>query len=162
MATVRADALKSVEKAMVRIRRSQSRRALAGVMTRRLGAAFDMNAAIVVDAVEAAHEAGGIATVGLVARQLAVDPSRASRLVAMAVRTGHVRRVSVQDDGRSAKLEVTSRGRKSLETVREFRSGVFADAMESWTDQDCADFARLLQRFIAAFESLTGVSDDAD
>ncbi len=155
MATGRADALKSVEDAMVRIRRSQSRRAIASLMTQRSGTPFDMIAAIVVDVIESAIEAGEIATVGSVARELAIDPSRASRLVAAAVRTGHVRRVSVQDEGRSAKLEVTNRGRIGLEAVRKFRAGVFAEAMQGWTSGDCVDFARLLQRFIAAFEGMT-------
>ena len=67
MATGRAGALKSVEDAMVRIRRSQSRRAIASLMTQRSGAPIDMNAAIVVDVIEAAIEAGEIATVGSVA-----------------------------------------------------------------------------------------------
>jgi len=155
MATGRAGALKSVEDAMIRIRRSQSRRAIARLMAQRLGAPFDRNAASVVDVIEAASEAGEIPTVGSVARQLAIDPSRASRLVAAAVKTGHVLRVSVQDDGRSAKLEMTKRGRLSLEAVQKFRAGVFAGAMQGWTERECVSFSRLLQRFITALEGMT-------
>ncbi|WP_408907435.1 MarR family transcriptional regulator [Streptomyces albidoflavus] len=49
-------------------------------------------------------------TVGFFADRLAVDPSRASRIVAEAVKSGFVRRVASQEDGRRSCLDEAERG----------------------------------------------------
>lgn len=141
-----------IERAMVAIRRSQSRRSLArladrdspkGAMAK--GAAFD-----VVDAIEAAEQSGAPATVSGVAAALAVDQPRASKLVAGAVEAGLVRREADQADGRRALLVMTEAGRALTEEVRRFRRSVFAEAMADWPEADRAEFARLLTDFVGA------------
>jgi DNA-binding MarR family transcriptional regulator len=151
--------VKAVERAMVAIRRSQTRRALtrlaegrddtddAGVVG---GSAVD-----VLDAIEAAAQAGTSATVSGVAAALNVDQPRASKLVAAAVQAGLVRREADQADGRRALLVRTERGTTLSEELHRFRRSTFATAMADWTDADRAAFARLLTRFV---ESLTGMT----
>ena len=151
--------VKAVERAMVAIRRSQTRRALtrlaegrhdtdhAGVV---VGSAVD-----VLDAIEAAEQAGTPATVSDVAAALHVDQPRASKLVAAAVEAGLVRREADQTDGRRAFLVRTERGTSLSEELHRFRRSIFATAMADWTDADRAAFAQLLTRFV---ESLTGMT----
>ena len=143
--------LDAVERAMVAIRRSQTRRSLARLAGAPAnGAGFD-----VLDAVEAAEQAGEPATVSAVAAALGIGQPRASKLVAAAVDSGLVRREADQDDGRRALLVLTRAGRVRCERVHEFRRSVFSAAMSDWTDDDRAQFARLLTRFVAGLGGRT-------
>ena len=147
--TTRRDALLQIERAMVRIRRSQTRRAIGRLMERQLRTRFNLAHSFVVDALDEAREVpGNEPSVGMVAEHLGVDPSRASRMVADAVRGGYVRRVASQADGRRMCLELTGEGRKLLKTTSSFRRRVFSKVMASWTESECVEFARLLAKFI--------------
>ena len=134
--------VEQVERAMVRIRRNIARQAFGRVLAAELGE--DVAYLGVVDALAEGAEA----TVGGVAERLAVDPSRASRLVAAAVDAGHVRRVASQDDGRRSELALTASGRKLFQRVRDRRQRWFSEAMADWTAEERATFARLLDRFV--------------
>ncbi|MFI7127773.1 MarR family winged helix-turn-helix transcriptional regulator [Nonomuraea sp. NPDC050153] len=129
----------AVERAMVAIRRRQSRRVLA----RQQGAAGPEYE--VLDVIEGA---GGSVTVSTVAQALSVDQPRASRLVAAAVAAGLVRREADQADGRKAWLVLTEAGQAALEHARRTRQEAFAAVMEEWPERDRAEFARLLTRFV--------------
>jgi DNA-binding MarR family transcriptional regulator len=152
--------VKAVERAMVAIRRSQTRRAL----TRLAEARDDADHAGVVgnstvdvlDAIEAAEQAGTPATVSRVAATLNVDQPRASKLVAAAVEAGLVRREADQTDGRRAPLVRTDRGNALFEELHRFRRSIFATAMSDWTEADRAAFARLLTRFVESLAGITG------
>jgi DNA-binding MarR family transcriptional regulator len=132
------DAVEQVERAMVAIRRRQSRRALAG-LSGVAGQAFD-----VLDAIEDDPSA----TVTSLARALGVDQPRASKLVAAAVDAGWVRRRADQADGRRSVLELTADGRAAVEQAHRSRQSVFAAAMTTWTEAERTEFARLLGRFV--------------
>ncbi|MER6004372.1 MarR family winged helix-turn-helix transcriptional regulator [Nonomuraea angiospora] len=136
--------ISAVERAMVAIRRRQSRRVLArqqGVV----GPEYE-----VLDVIEGG---GGSVTVSTVAQALSVDQPRASRLVAAAVAAGLVRREADQADGRKAWLVLTEAGQAALEQAHRARQAAFAAAMEEWPEEDRAEFARLLTRFV---EGLSG------
>lgn len=162
-----AEWLAAVERAMVTVRRSMSRRALARVAERRSRpgrrardesqAAVGDAAFAVLDAVEAAEQAGTPASVSSVAAALDVDQPRASKLVAGVVEAGLVRRQADQADGRRAFLVRTRAGRILTERVHRFRQSVFSAAMEDWTPRERAEFARLLTRFV---DSLAEFSAD--
>lgn len=145
----------AVERAMVAIRRSQTRRALTRLAEGRdeivSGSAVD-----VLDAIDAAEQAGTPATVSSVAATLNVDQPRASKLVAAAVEAGLVRREADQTDGRRAALVRTERGNALFEELHRFRRSIFATAMSDWTDADRAAFARLLTRFVESLADITG------
>ncbi|HEV8653845.1 MAG TPA: MarR family winged helix-turn-helix transcriptional regulator [Actinomycetes bacterium] len=136
---------------MVRIRRSQTRRTLGRRLTRDLGHPIGLAHVGVVDAVEEGPDhPGQEVTVGAVAERLGIDPSRASRLVADAIQAGYVLRVASQTDGRRIRLELTDPGRELARTVHRHRQAFFADLTHDWTEQERADFARLLTRFTDA------------
>lgn len=154
------DQVKAVERAMVAIRRSQTRRALSrlaeGRDTPDHADVVASPAVDVLDAIEAAEQAGTPATVSSVATTLNVDQPRASKLVAAAVEAGLVRREADQADGRRAHLVRTDRGDALFEELHRHRRSIFATAMSEWTDAERATFARLLASFV---ESLAGITE---
>jgi DNA-binding MarR family transcriptional regulator len=118
-------------------------------MEHQLGSLFNLAHSLVVDALDETRDVpGNEPSVGMVAEHLGVDPSRASRMVADAVRGGYVRRVASQADGRRTGLELTGAGRKLLRTTSSFRRRVFSKVMASWSESECLEFARLLTKFV--------------
>ncbi|WP_016910541.1 MarR family winged helix-turn-helix transcriptional regulator [Streptomyces xiaopingdaonensis] len=154
----RTDVLDAVEAAMVRIRRSQSRGTLARLSLEQAGGEGrsgnpSVLTLFVVDAVDAGPGESGDVTVGLVAERLGVDPSRASRAVAEAVRTGHVRRAASQADGRRSCLELTGSGREAAAAAHRSRQDFYAELLDGWSSREQTEFARLLGRFVAALDT---------
>lgn len=155
----RDEALRQIDRAMVRIRRSQTRRTIGRLVEHQVGPGFKMTHGLVADALdELSRIRGAQPNVGAVAEVLGIDPSRASRMVAGAVRAGYVMRVVSQMDGRTACLELTNSGRQLLQTVRRFRMDFFSKLMATWSDRDCGEFARLLTSFTEASPQIRGKS----
>jgi DNA-binding MarR family transcriptional regulator len=149
--------LADLDRAMLRIRRSQTRRSLNRLAQRDGSCPPDFTVISVADAVdEGPSESDEEVTVGLVAERLGVDPSRASRLVTAAIDAGYIRRVASQRDGRRIGLELTGGGRAALDSVQQFRKAMFERAMRDWTDRERTEFVRLLDRFTDAFLDATG------
>jgi DNA-binding MarR family transcriptional regulator len=150
-AAVKPDAhLDAVERAMLAVRRRQTRRSLAQRAGQTGAPAVDGSAFDVLDAVEAAEQSGELASVSSVASALHIDQPRASKLVAAAVSAGLVRRKADQTDGRRALLVRTRAGRAVTDEIHRFRRAAFAAAMSDWSDADRAAFARLLTAFVGA------------
>ena len=148
------DPLDSVERSMVRLRRGMSRQRLGKAAIRDHNLPVDVQVLHVVDVVdEGPDRPGEEMSVGLVAARLGVDASRGSRIVAEAVKSGYVRRVASQEDGRRIHLELTDAGRRVVEATRRTRQEHFAKAMADWTDEERAEFARLLARFVHTYKS---------
>ena len=138
-----------IEQALLRIRCSQSRRALA----REAPGPVEPAQLGVIDAVEQGPgEDGQPATVGLVAQRLGIDPSRASRTVAAAIDAGYVARAASELDGRSSILELTLAGREVADNVHAARRARYAELLNDWTPADRAEFAKLLHRFTSALD----------
>lgn len=140
-------ALRDVEAALVRIRRSTGRRTLGRAMLAGRPEA-DLATYAVLDAVEEGPGPGAdVVTVGDVAERTDADPSRASRQVGAAVDAGYLRRTASQRDARRVGLELTDAGRALTEHAHAFRQARFAETMAGWTPAERAEFARLLTRF---------------
>ncbi len=101
-------------------------------------------------------------TVGMVAERLGVDPSRASRLVAGAIRSGLVRRVASQEDGRRSRLELTELGQRLADRGRHLRLELVAHAMAGWDDAEQKEFARLFERFADGLSAVGGLTTGTD
>lgn len=142
--------IEMIEQSMIALRRSQRRRTLA-----RLSGALPDTAVEVIDVIEAAELAGQPATVSAVADALDIDQPRASKLVAAAVEAGLVERRADQADGRRSFLAMTPAGMEATEQIHRFRRRLIGSALSSWDKGDVADFARLLNRFITDFASVT-------
>lgn len=148
------DAVVAVERAMVAIRRSQTRRTLG-----RLAGPESMDPTLfgVLDAVEA-H--GGPCAVTDVAAALGVDQPRASRLALRAEEEGLVTRRPDASDRRRTLLELTASGRDGLDRAHRTRREVFGQAMAGWPDADRAEFARLITAFVASFGERTAARSE--
>ncbi|MFD0368971.1 MarR family winged helix-turn-helix transcriptional regulator [Streptomyces sp. NPDC059071] len=142
------EALVAVERAMVAIRRSQTRRSLGRLVPPDGGRAVDPTLFGVLDAVEGR---GGSCSVTDVAAALGVDQPRASRLVLRAVEEGWVSRWPDPADARRALLALTVEGQEQVDRTHRFRQRVFARAMADWPDADRLAFARLLTAFVDGF-----------
>jgi DNA-binding MarR family transcriptional regulator len=137
------DPVVRVERAMVAIRRSQSRRALSRHM------AVDPAVFAVLDAVEER----GPSSVTDLASILGVDQPRASRLAAKAVDEGFLVRQADQHDGRRSLVSLTTSGRQQVDAAHSSRQEVFALAMADWSADERTTFARLLTEFVAGISA---------
>jgi DNA-binding MarR family transcriptional regulator len=147
----RADGVAAIERAIVRLRRSQTRRFLGRLAARDAGETVDFSLWGVVDAVEEGPDPDGEpVSVGTVAERLGVDPSRASRVVSRAVEAGYVRRVAAQSDARRSGLELTEAGKRLADEAHRFRQAFFGRLMRDWPATDVSEFARLLTRLADA------------
>jgi len=143
----------TVERAMVAIRRRQTRRVLAERARADHGPSVTPAVTELLDAVEAEAAADRVVTVTDLARLLAIDQPRASKLAGAAVSAGLLRRIADQRDGRRSSLELTPDGAGYLDAVHRYRQSQFARALDGWTDPERAVFAELLTRFVAALEA---------
>lgn len=150
-------AIEAIERAMVAVRRNQTRRALNRIGAQTGGPGIDPTLFAVLDAVEARSEE---ATVSDIATALGVDQPRASRLVAKAVADGLLERHADQSDARRVLLRLTRRARGVLEHAHATRQAVFARTTANWSARDRDEFARLLTRFVADFETTVGTPAD--
>ncbi|MFF6877554.1 MarR family winged helix-turn-helix transcriptional regulator [Streptomyces sp. NPDC012474] len=152
-APVEDSVLNSVELAMIRIRRRQSRRSLARPVIEGMAEPLNLNTLSVIDAVdEGRSESDRDVTVGFVADRLAIDPSRASRIVADAVRSGFVRRVASQEDGRRSCLALTKTGREAVSAAHRTRQDFYSRALKDWNPDEQRHFARLLTKFVDSLD----------
>lgn len=151
-----AAVLSAVETAMTRIRRRQGRQSLARSALSALGPEVSLNTLAVVDAVaESAGSADAPVTVGTVSDRLAVDPSRGSRVVAEAVRSGFLRRVASQEDGRRSCLELTDRGHQAVTSAHRTRQEFYARVFDGWPAREQEELARLLTKFVDSLDATT-------
>lgn len=144
-------ALAAIERAMIRIRRRQARRALGRAATEGLEQPPNLDHIEVLDAIDEGGGAEPEATVGDIATRLGIDPSRASRAVKAAIDAGYVRRVASQGDGRRICLELTDEGQGIVDHAHRFRQTLYDRLLNGWSKRDRNELARLLTRFTDAF-----------
>jgi DNA-binding MarR family transcriptional regulator len=99
---------------------------------------------LVVEAVDAAGP--DEATVGVVAHQLGLDHSGASRMVRDAVAAGYLVREESERDRRRVLLRTTPSGRDLLEGSRRWQREVFDELTATWDRRDRRRFAGYLRR----------------
>lgn len=87
------------------------------------------------------------ATVGLLADELSIDPSRASRVASGLIEAGWVRRDVAQDDGRKSILVLTDRAQAAFSQFRDLKWSKLAEVFADWSGDDIRTFARLFARY---------------
>ncbi|MFC3577807.1 MarR family winged helix-turn-helix transcriptional regulator [Streptomyces yaanensis] len=150
------EAVAVVERAMVAIRRSQTRRSLGRLAPPDGGRTIDPTLFGVLDAIE---ERGEPCAVSDVATALGVDQPRASRLVLRAVEEGWLARRTDPSDARRALLALTDHGREQLDRTHRIRQEMFARVMADWPDADRSEFARLLTAFVTSYAEVAPSGD---
>lgn len=86
-------------------------------------------------------------SVSEIAEAVGVDQPRASRLVQQAVQMGLVAREPDPDDARRTRVRLTPEGRDLISSFRGRRRDAVRSALESFTDDERSEFARLLTKF---------------
>ncbi len=81
------------------------------------------------------------------AETMQTDASTVSRQVAAMVKDGLLERQADPGDGRASLLVATDRGREAMERFKAGRTRLMAQMLETWSPEECAQFARLLERF---------------
>lgn len=87
-------------------------------------------------------------TVGLLAEELDIDPSRASRIASDLIARGYVRREAAQDDGRKSILVLTDAAWAVLGQMREQKWSKMSALFEGWSEDEILAFSRLFLRYI--------------
>ncbi len=139
-----------IRHSLVGLRRLFQRKELAELWSSAFGkqSKLDYTELRLLDAVRVSGDAG--ATVGEVAVRLGLDPSRASRSVARAVKRGVLGRHAAQDDGRKVVVKVTPAGAKLQDRGSELTRNRIALALDGWSAADRERFAALFERFAQA------------
>lgn len=91
--------------------------------------------------------ASGSLSVGEIAEAVGVDQPRASRLVQQSVDLGLVAREPDPDDARRTRVKLTPEGQGLVSGFRGRRRDAVRSALESFTDAERVEFARLLAKF---------------
>lgn len=91
--------------------------------------------------------ASGETMVASVAERLAIDPSRASRVVSEMVEAGYARRAVSQADARRTIIELTETGRAVVEAVRAYKFLIMGNYLSGWSAEELATFMPLLRKF---------------
>lgn len=91
--------------------------------------------------------AAGETMVASVAERLAIDPSRASRVVSEMVDAGYARRAVSQADARRTIIELTPAGDAVVKAVRAYKFLIMGDFLSSWSEEELAAFVPMLRRF---------------
>lgn len=149
----------AVDQALFRLYRLWARRPLRKRLNMHVGAPVDLSQVRVVGAVGTGQELGQEVTVGMVAEQLEIDPSTASRLVNEAINAGYLSRAASSVDARRARLELTDAGRELREAARRFRIDYIDRVMGDWSQEEREELARLLAKFaesVAAYRPEQG------
>lgn len=143
-----AKAVAAIDGVMARIRRNIMRREFGRIVLAQIAPDLDVAHMDVISAI--GHRAEGDpeeVTVGLIAERLGIDPSRASRVSADVVDRGLARRVASQQDARRICLELTPKGRRFVDAIRQSKMATFASALGQWEESELIVFANLLDRF---------------
>lgn len=86
-------------------------------------------------------------TVGLLAEEMAVDPSRASRIASDLVDRGYLARAASQDDGRRSVLELTDKAGKLFQAFHTAKWQRTMRLFQDWSSDEIVSFARLFAKY---------------
>ena len=134
--------------ALFRLVRFWSRRWAADAARDGAGDPAQVGHVLVLEAIDAAL-AGGTGAIGEVARQLGLDRSNASRMLAEAVAAGLVTKTVAADDARRTELGITPAGRDQLAAARAWQDRAFARLVADWPAADARRLAGYLRRLAA-------------
>lgn len=120
------------------------------------GHAAQVGHVLILEAIDAARQedgigaagtgAAGTGAIGEVARQLGLDRSNASRMLAAAVAAGLVTKATSPADARATVLGITPAGEELLAAARAWQDAAFARLVAGWPARDARQLAAYLRR----------------
>lgn len=94
------------------------------------------------------REAPAEPTIGMVAQDMAIDPSRASRIASDLIARGLVKREAAQEDGRKSVLTLTETGHATFLKIRDRRWARMLDLFSAWSEEEISQFSTLFSRYV--------------
>ncbi len=94
------------------------------------------------------------ATIGLLADEMAIDPSRASRIAADLIAAGYLVREAVQEDGRKSALRLTEPAVAAFRAFRDAKWDLLDTVFADWSPEDITQLAALFGRYSAAMRAV--------
>jgi DNA-binding MarR family transcriptional regulator len=94
------------------------------------------------------------ATIGLLAEEMSIDPSRASRIASDLIASGYLRRVAVQDDGRKSVLEWTEKAIAAFGKLRDRKWAKLLEVFQGWNETEIEQFSVLFRRYCDDFRTV--------
>ncbi|MCB1518315.1 MAG: MarR family transcriptional regulator [Hyphomicrobiaceae bacterium] len=147
------DALITIDSTTFTWRRRMSKRGLVAYVLDQLGLDLERTEFEALTAI--VHMQGGIGTqkrseitIGDVAEELNLDPSRASRLVTSLVSKGYLRRTASQEDGRKSVLAHTQASEALLRAFMTIKWRMIFKGFSGWSEEDLTHYAELFARHI--------------
>lgn len=153
------DDMTAIARSMTRMRLMIGRRFIGRLALRKAGADLELSHIDVVGIVRRLSQRQEV-TVGAIAEQMHIDPSRASRVVADLVRRGMLQRSASQEDARRTVVTLTPAGYRLVAQMEEAKMEAVTGILGDWPAEDLASFARLYERFVAGFEQRVQQFDD--
>ncbi|MFG6081848.1 MarR family winged helix-turn-helix transcriptional regulator [Paracoccus litorisediminis] len=148
-----------ISSAMGRFRVLIGRRVISRMALSNVAPALDLSDLDVLVLVPAA-EAGEGVSVGDIARQLRIDPSRASRLVAGLVEQGFLIRAVAQSDARRAVLLRSATGDRIFAEIRRVKNELIREIVGDWPEDKLSAFAESFDSFTTALDARLGANPD--
>ncbi len=87
-------------------------------------------------------------TIGLLAEEMNIDPSRASRVASDLIARGYLRRDAAQEDGRKSILVMTDKARDLFDQFRIRKWEKLIAMYSTWTSEEISCFARLVGKYM--------------
>ena len=147
-------ALMTVDRDIFQWRRAMLRGDGLTAMLKRAGLPLELvefQALLTVDRLRAGADA--VVTVGALAQEMGLDPSRASRLAGKLIAGGYLQRGVAQSDARKVVLELTALGCATLDEGRKHKWARYVAIFADWRDDEITAFTALLHRYVTAMRS---------
>ncbi|AEF42819.1 MarR family winged helix-turn-helix transcriptional regulator [Hoyosella subflava] len=101
------------------------------------------------------HEARGESpSIGVVASELEVEQSTASRAVNAVIARGLLTKTSCPDDQRRTRLRLTAKGVTALNKATENRAALLAEITDAWSDDERRTLSALLSRLADGYDQI--------
>ncbi|WP_348640376.1 MarR family winged helix-turn-helix transcriptional regulator [Marivivens donghaensis] len=93
-------------------------------------------------------------TIGALAEEMNIDPSRASRIASDLISRGLVQRQAAQDDGRKSILVLTDEARTAFRQYKEVKWRKQLEIFQGWSDEEIQSFTALYERFVGGLRRI--------
>ncbi len=156
-----AQSLLDLDIALFQFHRMSMKGEIPGQIIAELGIGLDLSQFYALTAVSriqngVARTAPEPATIGLLAEEMAIDPSRASRIAADLIQNGYLRREALQEDGRKSVLVLTDKALTAFARFRDRKWDRVVEVFSGWSDEDMTLFSSLFTRYADRMRSVYG------
>jgi len=102
------------------------------------------------------HDEGRVRS-ATVAANLGLDKTTISRHITQLENQGLIERLPDPSDGRASLLRLSAKGKRKLDSHRQFRRAVLEEHLDDWPKQEKLEFLRLLHKYNEAMEQRFGM-----